>query len=176
MLTKQQKAAEVDSLKETFAKAQALLAFDYRGLTVGESNDLRAKLREGDGEMHYRIAKNTLIKIAARDTAAEPLSQYCSGPTALGVTFDEPAVLAKVLVDYAKDNAKIALRGGVVDGEAIDAAGIEALSKLPTKFELRGMLAGTLQAPMRNLAGTLYALLGHVRNALEQRQGQLEQS
>ena len=176
MLTKAEKAEQVESLRETFSRAQALLAFDYRGLTVQESNDLRARLRAGDGEMHYRVAKNTLIKIAAAGSTAEGLSQFCSGPIALGVTYDEPAVLAKVLVDYAKDNAKLALRGGVVDGEVMDAAGIEALSKLPTKHELRGMLAGTLQAPMRNLAGTLHALLGHLRNALEQRQSQLGES
>ena len=176
MLTKEQKAEQVQSLRETFAKAQALLAFDYRGLTVSESNDLREKLRQGDGEMHYRIAKNTLIKIAAAETPAEPLSAFCAGPTALGVTFDEPTVLAKVLVDYAKTNEKLELRGGVVDGEAIDADGIVALSKLPTKHELRGMLAGTIQAPLRNLAGTMNALLGNLRNALDQRFEQLNQS
>jgi large subunit ribosomal protein L10 len=82
--------------------------------------------------------------------------------------------VARVLVDYAKENEKLQVKGGVADGEIVDLAAVRVLAALPTKHELRGMLAGTVQAPLRNLAGTMYALLGHLRNALEQRQGQLE--
>ena len=82
--------------------------------------------------------------------------------------------MAKVLVAYAKENEKFRIKGGVVDGELVDPAGVAVLAQLPSKLELRGMLAGTLQSPLRNLAGTLQSLLGHLRNALEQRQQKLE--
>ena len=177
MLTRQEKEEQVDLLKERFARATALLAFEYRGLTVEQSSALRGQLRAaGAGELEMRVAKNTLVKRAVAGTDAERLSEFCSGPVALGIAYHEPASLAKILVEYGKQNDKLVLRGGVVDGEVVDASGIEALATLPSKHELRGMLAGTLQAPMRNLAGTLYALLGHMRNALEQRAEKLDQA
>jgi large subunit ribosomal protein L10 len=175
MLTREQKQAQIEVLHEKFARATAILAFDYRGLTVDESNQLRAQLRAaGATNLEYRVVKNTLVKRAVEGTGSVPLAKFCVGPTAVGIAYeDEPATLARVLIEYAKKNEKMKLRGGVFDGAALDARGIEALSKLPSKHELRGMLAGTLQAPLRNLAGTMYSLLGHLRNALEQRQQQL---
>jgi large subunit ribosomal protein L10 len=79
-----------------------------------------------------------------------------------------------VLVDFAKENEKFEIKGGVVEGEVVDLDTIRQLASLPGKQELRAMVAGTLQAPLRNLAGTLQALLGHLRGALEARQHQLE--
>jgi len=176
MLTREQKAEEVSQLQETFGRAAGLLAVDYRGLTVEDSNTLRAQLREAgeDSPIEFRVAKNTLIKRAIAGTEMAGLAEFLSGPTALGIAFDEPATLARILVAYAKQNEKLEIKGGVVDGEVVDAAGVVALSSLPSKQELRGMLAGTLQAPLRNLAGTLQSLLGHVRNALDERLKQLE--
>ncbi len=175
MLTRQEKQQEIEVLHEKVTRANALLAVDYRGLTVAELTELRGKLRQAEpGFYEYRITKNTLLKRALEGTPSEPFGGLCVGPTALGIAYEEPSALAKILVEYAKQNEKLKIRGGVLEGELLDAAGVERLSKLPGKHELRGMLAGTLQAPLRNLAGTMYALLGHLRNALEQRQGQLE--
>jgi large subunit ribosomal protein L10 len=178
MLNRQQKEEQVDLLKQKIAAAQAMIAVEYRGLKVSESDALRAKLRQAGerGSIEYRIAKNTLVKLALQGTPHEPLGKYCQGPTAFAFAFEEPTALAKALVDYAKDVEKFKIKGGVLDGQALDFAGVEALAKLPGKQELRAMLAGTLQAPLRNLAGTLQALLGNVRNALEARQKQLEEA
>ena len=176
MLTRAQKEEQVDLLRERSARASSVLAVDYRGLTVSEMTDLRRKLRElGEGHVEYRVAKNSLLKRATAGTPLEGLEPMLQGPTAVAFAFDEPAAVAKVLVDFAKDNEKLEIKGGVVEGEVFDLGAVEQLAKLPSKQELRGMLAGTLQAPMRNLAGTLYGLLGHVRNALEQRAKQLEE-
>jgi large subunit ribosomal protein L10 len=175
MLTRAEKQEQIDVLQEKLARASAVVAVDYRGLTVQQTDDLRGKLRAGGkGSFEYRVAKNTLLKRAVQGTSAEALGGLCAGPTALGIAYEEPGALAKILIEFAKQNEKFQLRGGVLEGELLDAKGVEALSKLPGKHELRGMLAGTLQAPLRNLAGTLYGLLGNLRNALEQRQGQLE--
>ena len=174
MLNRQQKENQVESLKTAIEGANAMVMVDYRGLTVPDANALRAKLREADGEYRYHVTKNTLAKRAFEGTEFAVGTEYLSGPTAIAFCYDEVSVLAKALVDYAKDNEKLEIKGGVVDGEIVDLKVIQALAAVPTKHELRGMLAGTLQAPLRNLAGTLYSLMGHLRNALEQRQSQLE--
>jgi large subunit ribosomal protein L10 len=175
MLTRQQKHEEVDALKTKLANASSLVAVDFRGMTVDDANALRGKLRQAGGKnIEYRVAKNTLLRIATAGTPLEKIDRHLSGPTAIAIAYDEPAAMAKVLVAFAKENEKFKIKGGVVDGEAADLAAITALSTLPGKRELRGMLAGTLQSPLRNLAGTLQSLLGNLRNALEQRQQKLE--
>jgi large subunit ribosomal protein L10 len=117
---------------------------------------------------------NTLLKIATQGTPLASIEKHLEGPTAVAIAYDEPSAMAKVLIAFAKDNDKLKIKGGVVDGEAADVAALSVIATLPGKQELRGMLAGTLQSPLRNLAGTLQSLLGHLRNALEQRQQKLE--
>ena len=177
MLTRQQKEEQVEALRSKLVRASSLVALDYRGITVSEANALRQKLRQAGGKnIEYRVAKNTLLKIAARGTALEPIEQHLEGPTAVAIAYDEPSAMAKVLIAFAKENEKLKIKGGVVDGEAADVAALSLIATLPGKQELRGMLAGTLQSPLRNLAGTLQSILGHLRHALEQRQQKLEAS
>ncbi len=175
MHTRQQKEQLVHELHEKFAAMNSAIAVDYRGLTVKEAQDLRRRCRAaGEGQIEYRVAKNTLLRRAVDGTSASALVEYLTGPTAVALSFDEPWALAKVLVDYAKENEKFEIKGGVIEGEIVDLDSIRKLAALPSRQELRGMLAGTLQAPLRNLAGTLHALLGHLRNALDARQQQLD--
>src|SRR4051812_33213326 len=116
MLTREQKQQQIDLLHEKLERANAVLAIDYRGLTVQQTDDLRGKLRaSGAGSFEYRVAKNTLLKRAAEGTGLEALAGLCSGPTALGIAYDEPGALAKILVEFAKQNEKLTLRGGVVE-------------------------------------------------------------
>ena len=175
MLTRQQKEEEVEALRTKLAKANSLVAVDFRGMTVDDANALRGKLREAGGKtIEYRVAKNTLLRIATQGTALAPIEQHLSGPTAVAISYDEPGAMAKVLVAFAQDHEKFKIKGGVVDGAVADLATISAIATLPGRRELRGMLAGTLQSPLRNLASSLQSLLGNLRNALEQRQQKLE--
>ena len=175
MRTRSDKEQEVAALRERISRANALVLSDYRGLSVEDANDLRRKLREAtDGSIEYRVTKNTLLKLAVEGTSAAGVAPILQGPTALALAYDEPAALAKALVEYAKQNEKFEIKGGVVEGEVVDLAQIRAIAALPGKDELRSMLMATLLAPMQNLAGGLQALLGNLRNALDQRQAQLE--
>ncbi len=175
MRTRAQKETDVELLREMVSKANSIVLADYRGLSVTESNDLRARLRAaGEGQIEYRVARNTLLRLAVKGTAAEPLEVHFVGPTALAVSYEEPFVLTKALVDYAKQNEKFEIKGGFVEGELVDLDEIRRMAALPSKDELRSYLMATMLAPMQNLAGGLYALLGNVRNALEQRREQLE--
>lgn len=175
MRTRVEKEAEVTELRERAARANALILADYRGLTVSDANDLRGRLRAiGEGNIEYRVTKNTLLRIALSGTDLQGIEPLLAGPTAVALAFDEPSVLAKALVDYAKENEKFEIKGGFIDGEVVDLAEVRALAALPGKDELRSQLMSAIQAPMQNLTSTLYALLGNMRNALEQRQNQLE--
>jgi len=175
MRTRQQKTEEVELLRKKLGDASSVVLVDYRGLTVADANDLRNRLRAvGDGNIEYRVSKNTLVRLASEGTKLECLAELMVGPTALALSYDEPSTLAKVLVDYAKVNEDFEIKGGLIEGQVVDLASIQRLAALPSKDELRGMLAGMVQAPLRNLAGTIYALLGNLRNALEQHQKQLE--
>jgi large subunit ribosomal protein L10 len=174
MRTREYKESQVEQLRERASRANAIVVADYRGLTVADSTELRARLRkEGGAAIDYRIAKNTLVRRAVTGTRAQALEPFLAGPTALAFSFDEPAALAKVLVGYAKQNEKFEIKGGIVEGEVVDLAAIRALAQLPGKDELRAKLMAAMLAPMSNLAGTLQALLGNLRNALEQRVSQL---
>ncbi len=174
MRTREQKAGEVEMLRDRIERANTIVLADYRGLSVSDANALRGRLRSAGDRIEYRITKNTLLRRAVEGTAAEPLREYLVGPTAVAFSFEEPAELVKALVDYAKENESFEIKGAWVEGELIDLEGVRAIAALPSKDELRAQLMATLLAPMQNLAGTLHALLGHVRNALEQRQQQLE--
>ncbi len=175
MRTREEKSDEVDLLRDRLQRANSVVLADYRGLSVSDAIALRSRLRAaGEGQIEYRITKNTLLRRAVADTDAAQLEDYLVGPTAVAFAFDEPATLAKTRVDYAKENEKFEIKGGLIEGELLDLEGIRALAALPSKDELRSMLMATLQAPMQNLSSTLYALLGNVRNALDQRREQLE--
>jgi large subunit ribosomal protein L10 len=175
MRTRTEKEAEIGELRDRISRANALILADYRGLTVKDANELRGRIRvAGDADHEYRVAKNTLLRIALSGTQAQGIEPLLEGPSALALAFEEPLALAKILVDYAKENERFEIKGGFIDGEVVDLAAIRALAALPGKDELRARLMATLRAPMQNLSSTLYALLGNVRNGLEQRLTQLE--
>jgi large subunit ribosomal protein L10 len=175
MLTRPQKQAEVESLREKLGRASSLLAVDYRGLTVAQSQELRRRLRlAAEGRAEYRVAKNTVLRRAVQDGPWRGVDGLLRGPTAIAIAFDDASAVAKALCDFAKEHEKLQIKGGVVEGQRVDPAQIQRLAALPSRQELRAQLAATLQAPLRSLAGTLMALLGNLRNALEQRQRQLE--
>ena len=177
MRTREEKQAEVASLKKKMSSASSVMVLDYRGLTVSDANELRTRLRDlGEGAVEYCVAKNTLVRLASSAAGAESLGPYLTGPTALAFAYDEPSSLAKALVDYAKQNDNLEIKGGLVEGEVVDLAKIRMLAQLPSRDELRAMFLRTLRAPTQKLAGTLYALLGHLRNALDERMKQLETS
>ena len=98
-------------LRDKLVKANAILAVDYRGLSVSEATDLRSRLRSvADGQIEYRVAKNTLLKRAIAGTDMEGLHAYLTGPTAVALAPDEPSAMAKILVDFARENDKFQIK------------------------------------------------------------------
>jgi large subunit ribosomal protein L10 len=157
-----EKVAVVDEVREKLSAADAVVLTEYRGLNVPAIAELRRALRDAGGE--YKIYKNTLVRIAARDAGME-IDDLLTGPTAIafvggteeGVAGDAAAV-AKALRDFAKSNDSLVLKGGVLNDKVLTAEDLVALASLPSRDVLLAQLAGAFQAPMAKLAGLLSAL------------------
>lgn len=153
MLTRTDKESMVGELREKFSRATSVFVAEYRGLDVGRIDSLRRKLRaEPAGAYEYRVTKNTLLRRAAEGSSVETIVQHFKGPTAVAIGFGDPVRLAKILVDYAKDNEIFQLRGAMLDGKALGKADIATLATLPSLDELRSRLIGLLQAPAGQIA------------------------
>jgi large subunit ribosomal protein L10 len=150
-----EKAENINALKDKLAKAQSLVITDFRGLTVEADTKLRNEFRASGCE--YRVVKNTLLGLAVKGTKMDVLDDYLKGPTAVAYSFEDPAAPAKVATKVAKEQPKLVIKGGYVDGKALDKQGVTELSQLAGKDELRAKFLATLQAVPQNFLALLNA-------------------
>ncbi len=159
-----QKIEIVKELTEKLSKAKGIYLTDFSGLTVQEAVDFRKKLREKGVE--YRVAKNTLIKIAVEEAKIEGLSEFLVGPTGIAMSYDDPASPAKLFYDFAKENEKMDVKAFWLEGELFEADKFELIAKLPSRNELFSRFIGDLRSPMRTLAATLQASMSKLVGTL----------
>jgi len=133
-----------EDLHDRFARSAIIVVTDYNGLDVASINDLRRKLREANIE--YQVVKNTLLVRAAEDTEAALIKDYFKGPSAVAISYEDPVAPAKVLTQFAKDNNKLEIKVGVLNGKVLDAQSIKALASLPSREVLLAQLLSTLNA------------------------------
>ncbi len=152
-MRKEQKTAVVDNLSGTFKKATIALVSEYRGMTVAETTEVRRKLRAVRGEL--KVAKNTLIRRAIKDTGYTSLEDKLGGPVGLIIGTEDPVEIAKTVVGFKDLGDKFKLRGGVVDGSPVTVEEIQALATLPPKEVILGQLLGLIQAPATHLVRLL---------------------
>lgn len=143
------KSAAIAALKESFESANAVLLTEYRGLTVAQLKTLRRAL---GANAEYKVAKNTLAGIAAKDAGIEGLDDLLTGPTALAFVTGEVNEAAKAIRDFAKDNPALVIKGGVMEGTILDAAGISKLAELESREVLLAKAAGVLKAALYQAA------------------------
>ncbi len=155
-----QKQESIESLKSVFADAGAVVVTHYMGLTVAEMTDLRLRLRKEGAAI--KVVKNTLALKALDGKLGDAGSALFTGPVA--IAFGPDAVsAAKIAVQFAKENDKLKIVGGVLDQtNVLDEAGVRALATLPSLDELRGKLIGLIQAPATKIAGVLQAPAGQL--------------
>jgi large subunit ribosomal protein L10 len=171
-MNRQEKSEEIGALKQLLDGAQLAVVADYTGLNVLSMVELRTELRKS--EARYRVVKNTLAKLALEDTALAPLNEQLSGPVGIAYTLGDAAGTAKAISSFAKTHPQFKIRGGVMsDGTVLDEAGVEILSNLPSKDQLRAMLLGTLMGVPQKFVGTLAAVPGGFVRVLEARRKQL---
>ena len=153
----------VSELAETLSGAEAVVVAQNNGLAAGDMAALRNQLRESGARA--RVVKNTLARRALSDSPFAPLAENLSGPLVYGAGPD-PAALAKVFRDLAKENEKLVVRGGALKNAAMDAAAVEALANLPGREQLLAQLAGTMNAPASKLVRTLNEIPSKLARAL----------
>ena len=155
-MNKQSKEELVAEFAVKLKAAKAAFLADYRGLDVDQANDLRNKLREVGVE--YRVVKNTLLRLAAKDTGSACFDEYLNGPTAIALVNEDPVAPAKALVEFAKKNDVFELKAGMLDGKLLAVAEIKALAELPSREELLAKMLGSMSAPATNFVGVLAAV------------------
>lgn len=148
-MSRAQKEVEIKELNERFASDELVVVTHYSGLTVSELSDFRSQLREEGAT--FKVTKNTLTKLALKGTQFEALDGLFTGPTGVASSQD-PVAAAKVAHKFAKSNDKLIIIGGALGSMVLDAAGVEAIAKLPSLDELRSKLIGLLQAPAQKIA------------------------
>jgi large subunit ribosomal protein L10 len=147
---------------------------DYRGLKMGDLNDLRKRLRQTGATFH--VTKNTLA-IKAMDRLGRTVpEEFLTGPTGVAFLFEDVTGGVKVLVDYARETKILSLKGGLLGDRPVAGADLEPLATLPPREVLLAQLLGSMQAPLARLAGALNAPLRQLGYALQSRKEQLEKA
>jgi large subunit ribosomal protein L10 len=149
------KKALVAEVAQVAATAQSVVAAEYRGLTVGQMTDLRAKARTQG--VYMRVVKNTLARKALSGTVFELVGAKLKGPLVLAFSKDDPGAAARVIKDFAKGNDKLKATLVSIGGQVLPGAELEKVASLPTREQALAMLLGALKAPMAKFAGTLAA-------------------
>ncbi|MBQ7986816.1 MAG: 50S ribosomal protein L10 [Clostridia bacterium] len=150
------KKAQVAEITEVLKNAATGVLVDYRGLTVDEDTKLRNQLREAG--VNYFVVKNTLLRLAANQVGLEELDSMLHGPTALAVS-EDPVAPAKILFDYAKQNDKMEIKTGFMDGKVMSMDELTTLAKTPSKETLIAKIMGSLNAPASNLVRLLNTIV-----------------
>lgn len=154
----EQKREIVAEVNQAAASALSAVLADYRGLTVSEMTEMRAKARKSG--VYLRVVRNTLAKRAVQGTQYECLNEAFVGPTLLAFSTDEPGSAARLIKDCAKDYDALEVKALSIDGELLDAGQLDRVAKLPTKDEAIALLMAVMQAPITKLARTLKEVPG----------------
>lgn len=156
-MDRNEKSSIVADIKARFDKMTSAVFLDFKGLTVEDVNKLRSEFRKSG--VDYRVVKNTLVKQAIKgESWAASLGGTLAGMTGVAWSYEDPSAAAKVVKAFRKDNEKLQVKAGLVEGQLLDGKAVESqLATMPGKQELRAQLLATLQAPLQNFVALLNA-------------------
>ena len=167
------KEKQVGEIAERLRSAKVVVLTDYRGLSVAQLGDLRAKLRQSDVE--FRVIKNTLAKRAADESGHPDLGPALKGPVAFALGYDDLSAPARLLAEWVRSSRlKLDITGGLVEGRFFAADQVRQLADLPSKEVLLAQLLGILQTPIAQLVGTIQAPVQNLVGLLEAYKNKLE--
>jgi large subunit ribosomal protein L10 len=152
-MEKNKKLAEVAELKETFTSATSAVVIEFKGLVVEKDTAFRKTVRESKAQ--YRVSKNTLLRLAVKDTSFEVLGGSFKGASAVATTTTDVVALAKAVNGFLKDNPAATFKAGVMDGKLFDAKQLQVLAELPSREVLIAKLLYLMQYPISGLAVVL---------------------
>lgn len=133
-----------ENLHDRFARSAIIVVTNYLGLDVAAMNDLRRRLRAE--AIEYQVVKNTLLVRAAADTEADLIKEYFKGPSAVAISYDDPVAPAKVLTQFAKENNKLEIKVGVLNGKVLDFNAVKELATLPSREVMLAQFLAVLNA------------------------------
>lgn len=174
MAIRPEKELSVAQVREAIKNAKSVVLADNKGMTVSQVTKLRKELREAGVDL--KVAKNTLVRIAAKDLGIEGLDQYLHGTTTMAFSNVDEASAAKKIRDFfAKDkDPKFVMKAGILEGKVIDAKGVKELADLPSREVLLAQVLAGIQAPLQGVVGAVNGLLSSFAYALDARIKQLE--
>ena len=165
-MARPEKVAVVEEIKEKLESAEAVFITEYRGLTVGQQQELRRSLKKAEAE--YKVFKMSLARRAAEELGLGDLLVWLDGPTAIAFSSGDPVSTAKSLKEFATSNDRLVIKGGLFAGATLDADGIRKLAEIEPREVLLAKLAGAMSAPMSKLAGLMTAVLRQPATAMQQ--------
>ena len=165
-MDREQKAAVIEEVATQITESEAIYAVDYRGASVPQAAELRARLREADAT--FRIVKNTLAERAADQVGAEGLKVYLEGPTAMTFVRGDVALAAKALADFRRASGLLSFKGGWMNGAPLSPEQVDDIARLPSRQVLYGRLVGMVASPLSGLATSLNGLIGGLARQLSQ--------
>src|SRR3954468_15252003 len=171
-MNRDQKSAVIEEIAGEITSSQAVFAVDYRGISVPQAAELRARLREADA--HFRVVKNSLTERAADQAGAEGLKELLEGPTAFTFVAGDAALAAKALNDFARATGLLPFKGGVMDGAPLTPDELRAIARLPSREMLHAQLVGVIASPLTGLVRGLNSLIGGLAVALAEVQAKKE--
>jgi large subunit ribosomal protein L10 len=165
-MNRDEKSATIEEIAAQIEASEAIFAVDYRGISVPQAAELRAKLRESDAS--FRIVKNRLSKIAAEKAGEERLAELLKGPTALTFVRGDTAQAAKALSSFNKEHDVLTFKGGFMEGLTLDDDRFKAIARLPGREVLIGQFAGVVASPLTGLVRGLGSLIQGLASQLGQ--------
>jgi large subunit ribosomal protein L10 len=169
-MDKEQKAAAVAEIAERLGDADAVIAVDYRGISVPQAAELRTRLREA--EATFAVVKNRLAKRAAEQAGTDGLDELLEGPTALTFVSGDIVTAAKAISSFNREHDVVSFKGGLMEGEALDEDRFKTLARLPTLETMHGQLVGIAASPLTGLVRGLGSMVSGLAVALGQIQEQ----
>jgi large subunit ribosomal protein L10 len=163
---REQKATVIDEVADQLKEAQAVIAVDYRGISVQQAADLRTQLI--DAGARFRVVKNRLTARAVDKAGAEGLKDVLVGPTAFTFVSGDAALAAKALAGFRREHGVLAFKGGTMEGRPLTVEELEALSRLPALDVLHGQMVGVLASPLTGLVRGLASMISGLASQLEQ--------
>ncbi len=165
-MNREEKSAAIQEISAQIEESEAIFAVDYRGISVPQAAELRAKLREADAS--FRIVKNRLTKIAAEKAGEERLAELLEGPTALTFVRGDTAQAAKAISTFNKEHEVLTYKGGFMDATSLDADSFKSIARLPTRDVLNGQFAGVVASPLTGLVRGLGSMIQGLASQLGQ--------
>ena len=156
-MNREEKAQAIEEIAAEIEAAEAIFAVDYRGISVPQAAELRAKLREADAS--FRIVKNRLTKRAADEAGEERLAELLTGPTALTFVRGDTAMAAKAITTFSKEHEVLTYRGGFMGETSLDEERFKSIAKLPARDVLNGQFAGIVASPLTGLVRGLGSMI-----------------